>query len=236
MTTRPAGLKFKVCCIRSFAEAELAIHNGADFLGFVSAMPSGPGVIELAQIRDIVAAVHAMEHRDDLPVCVLLTSHLDAESILEDAHFCAVGAIQLVHHVDLAVHHDLSMRAPELHRIQVIHVEDERAISMAQNYAQHCDYLLLDSGRPSALQGGPLELGGTGRTHDWEISAAIVNRVDKPVFLAGGLNPANVNTAVARVRPFAVDACSGLRSSNMLDAAKLTNYVSELDAIDRHLM
>ena len=55
-------------------------------------------------------------------------------------------------------------------------------------------------------------LGGTGRVHDWAISRRIVEASPVPVFLAGGLTPANVTEAIRSVRPFGVDLCTGLRT------------------------
>ena len=83
--------------------------------------------------------------------------------------------------------------------MQVLHVCGEATLAQARAVAPLVDALLLDSGRPDA----PVkELGGTGRTHDWRISRAIVEAVDRPVFLAGGLEAGNVARAVATVRPF----------------------------------
>jgi phosphoribosylanthranilate isomerase len=69
------------------------------------------------------------------------------------------------------------------------------------------------------------ELGGTGRTHNWAISARLVAAVDKPVFLAGGLDAGNVAEAVAQVRPYGLDLCSKVRTVDQLDAAKLTAFM-----------
>ena len=91
--------------------------------------------------------------------------------------------------------------------------------------ARHCAFthihgLLLDSGRPDL----PVkELGGTGRVHDWEVSRAIRDAVDVPVFLAGGLHPGNVASAIATVRPFGVDLCSGIRVAGRLDEGRLAD-------------
>ncbi|MGH3989605.1 MAG: hypothetical protein ACRDTZ_20200, partial [Pseudonocardiaceae bacterium] len=69
--------------------------------------------------------------------------------------------------------------------------------------------ILLDSGNPNlAIK----ELGGTGRRHDWTISARIRERLDIPIFLAGGLNPDNATEALTTVRPFGLDVCSGGRA------------------------
>ena len=72
------------------------------------------------------------------------------------------------------------------------------------------------------------ELGGTGRAHDWEVSARIVAGVDVPVFLAGGLHAGNVAEAVRQVRPWGVDLCSGVRTDGRLDAGKLAAFVAAL--------
>ncbi|MEM3423739.1 MAG: phosphoribosylanthranilate isomerase, partial [Nitrososphaeria archaeon] len=60
----------------------------------------------------------------------------------------------------------------------------------------------------------PDRLGGTGLTHDWEISAEIVKTVKIPVILAGGLTPDNVKKAIKKVKPFGVDVNTGVKDSN----------------------
>jgi phosphoribosylanthranilate isomerase len=69
-------------------------------------------------------------------------------------------------------------------------------------------------------------LGGTGRTHDWSLSADIVAASPVPVLLAGGLRPENVAEAVAAVRPWGVDVCSGLRDgAGHLDSRCLAAFM-----------
>jgi phosphoribosylanthranilate isomerase len=70
------------------------------------------------------------------------------------------------------------------------------------------------------------------RVHDWPTSAAIVRASPVPVFLAGGLTAANVGAAIARVRPFAVDVCSGGRTDGRLDPAKLRAFVAAVGAAE----
>jgi len=71
------------------------------------------------------------------------------------------------------------------------------------------------------------ELGGTGRVHDWRVSRAIVERVKRPVFLAGGLTPDNVREARDAVNPYGFDLCSGVRTAGALDEAKLARFIAE---------
>jgi phosphoribosylanthranilate isomerase len=74
-------------------------------------------------------------------------------------------------------------------------------------------------------------LGGTGRRHNWQISRAICEAVGVPVFLAGGLNPENVQEAMREVAPFGLDLCSGVRTHGRLDETKLKRF---FDAIENH--
>ena len=89
----------------------------------------------------------------------------------------------------------------------------ENSVAEALSIAPAVDALLLDSGRPEA---SVRELGGTGRTHDWEISRRIRESAPVPVYLAGGLNAGNVEAAIQQVRPFGVDLCSGIRRKGAL--------------------
>ena len=67
------------------------------------------------------------------------------------------------------------------------------------------------------------------RTHNWEISRQIVEQVDIPVFLAGGLNANNVGEAVSVVKPYGVDLCSSVRTDGKLDAEKLQTFVAAVN-------
>jgi phosphoribosylanthranilate isomerase len=91
---------------------------------------------------------------------------------------------------------------------------------------------LLDSGRPNLAVP---QYGGTGRTHDWGISAEFRRRSPHPVFLAGGLTPANVRAAIVRVRPFGVDSCSGVRTQGRLDSGKLDAFIGAVREADLDL-
>ena len=114
----------------------------------------------------------------------------------------------------------------------MIHIEDERALELIGQYAPYVHAFLLDSGRPSLATP---EYGGTGRTHDWSVSAKFVQLSPRPVFLAGGLSPGNVKEAIRVVRPFGVDLCSGVRTDNQLDHVKLEEFISAVQKADEEL-
>ena len=207
--------RVKICCIQDVAEARLAIEHGASALGLVSAMPSGPGVIPEERIAEIADAVPP-------PIgTFLLTSLRSADEIIAQQRRCRTNTVQLCDSLPPGAHRDIRGALPGVALVQVIHVTGEESIREATAVAGQVDALLLDSGRPSS----PLkELGGTGRTHDWQISRQIRESVDVPVFLAGGLNPSNLAAAVREVGPFALDICSGVRTDGKLDAAKLKAF------------
>lgn len=210
------SLQVKICCIGSIAEAETAICLGADALGLVSRMPSGPGVIPDAVIADIARAV------PDHIATFLLTSLRAPEQIIEQHQRMKTDAIQLCDGLPEGAHDELRRNLPGVLLVQVIHVVDETAIDEAAVVARSADMLLLDSGRPS---GTVKVLGGTGRRHDWSVSKRICERVSVPVFLAGGLRPENVAEAVRIVRPAGVDVCTGVRTGGRLDADKAETFI-----------
>ena len=204
--------RVKICCISSVAEARLAVAHGAGALGLVSSMPSGPGPIPEARIAEIAATVPPGI------ASFLLTSRTDADAIVTQQRRCRVNTIQLCDALDDDAYGGLRAELPGIALVQVVHVTGEDALDQARAVAPRVDGILLDSGDPSL----PVkELGGTGRVHDWAISRRIVEAVDVPVYLAGGLDAGNVAEAIRRVRPFAVDLCSGVRTDGDLDEEKL---------------
>jgi len=105
-------------------------------------------------------------------------------------------------------------------------VTGPESVEEAQSIAPQVNAILLDSGNQSIRV---KELGGTGRTHDWSLSRAIRESIDVPLFLAGGLNPANVVEAITAVEPYGIDVCSGLRTDGRLDGVKLTAFFAALN-------
>ena len=214
--------RIKICCIQSEAEAGLAIANGADALGLVGTMPSGPGPIDDELIAGIAARVPP-------PIATfLLTSETEAEAIVAHARRCRANTLQLVDRVADEVYPQLRAALPGIKLVQVIHVAGEASVDEAIAAAAHADALLLDSGQPHAAI---RVLGGTGRVHDWALSRRIVEGVPCPVFLAGGLRADNVGAAIATVRPFGVDVCTGVRRADYsLDPDRLEPFVAAVAA------
>ena len=211
----PSNVQVKICCIANIEEARLAISFGASAIGLVSAMPSGPGPIS----EDLITIIAAT-----IPPGVatfLLTSKQDAPGIIAQQRRTKTNTIQIVDEFPLAEYGILREELPGVKLVQVVHVREESSIRKAVELSDYVDAILLDSGNPYLET---KELGGTGRVHDWSISMAIREKVNIPVYLAGGLTSENVAHAIETVGPFAVDVCSGVRTNGKLDEKKLSEF------------
>jgi len=215
--TRP---RVKICCISSIDEAKIAIEYGASALGLVGHMPSGPGVIGDELIYQIAKTVPP-------PISTfLLTSETKPQDII--AHYKRVNTttIQIVDELEKREYDLLRKELPNVKLVQVIHVINDNSVKEAIEISNHVDAILLDSGNPNL---SVKELGGTGRTHNWDLSREIRKSIPVPVFLAGGLNKDNVKQAIKTVEPFGLDLCSSVRTEGKLDRQKLKEFFNAIN-------
>ena len=209
--------RIKICCIASREEAKMAIHYGADAVGLVGKMPSGPGPIADELIAEISRFIPP-------PIATfLLTCEQSASNVIAHAKRTGTNTIQIVDELTEGGYLQIRYALPNIKLVQVIHVAGEKSIEEAVAVAPYVDAFLLDSGNPQAKI---KTLGGTGQVHNWAISRQITEAVAVPVYLAGGLHGGNVQEAIAQVKPFGVDVCSGVRTNGKLDPLKLAGFVN----------
>ncbi len=214
--TRP---RVKICCISSVEEAKLAIECGASALGLVGHMPSGPGVIGDELINQIAKSVPP-------PISTfLLTSETKPIEIISHYKRVNTTTIQIVDELEKREYEILRNELPNVKLVQVIHVIDDKSVKEAIEVSSYVDAILLDSGNPNLTI---KELGGTGRTHNWELSREIRKSISIPLFLAGGLNKDNVKQAIDFVEPFGLDLCSSIRTNGQLDKIKLKDFFNAI--------
>ncbi|HPT22854.1 MAG TPA: phosphoribosylanthranilate isomerase [Bacteroidales bacterium] len=209
-------IRIKICCISSIEEAGTAIELGADAIGLVGRMPSGPGPISDELIRKIARSV------PPLTGTFLLTSEVSAGKIIEHHKRAQTSTIQIVDILSHGTYSQIKEALPPVKIVQVIHVIDSASVEQAIRLSENVDALLLDSGNPNLKI---KELGGTGRVHNWTLSRQIRDNAKCPVILAGGLNPENVSQAIEAVDPFGIDVCSGVRTEGRLDREKLSRFI-----------
>jgi phosphoribosylanthranilate isomerase len=99
--------------------------------------------------------------------------------------------------------------------IQAFRVDTQEDVQRAQRSS--ADFVLLDAGT-----------GGTGTCFDW----SLIQSLERPYFLAGGLGPENVADAVKTLRPFAVDVSSGIETDGVKDPEKMKDFVRAVRAAD----
>jgi phosphoribosylanthranilate isomerase len=206
--------KVKICGNTNEHDAFRAAELGADFLGFI---------VDVDFSEDSVTKEEAKKLMKRIPLETrpVLVTYLDkASKIIQLAKDVKPEIIQLHNpKVDLKTIGKVRKALPKLKIIKTIHVSDESAIEEAKKYEDYVDYLLLDTKTKT-------KLGGTGVVHDWEISRKIVKSVKCKVFLAGGLNQTNVSIAIGKVKPFAVDTNSGVKSKpRKKDKLKLEKFI-----------
>lgn len=182
-------------------------------------MPSGPGVISESLIAEIARRIPPFVSS------VLLISKRSSSEIIEQHRRCRTNAIQICDGLDPDGLDEVARALPDVDIIRAIHVYGEGSLEESETVSPYVDGILLDSGSKG---GSVVELGGTGRTHDWDVSWRIVEAVEVPVILAGGLNPGNVAEAMRLVKPYAVDVCSGVRTGGSLDSDKLQSFMSRV--------
>lgn len=132
-------------------------------------------------------------------------------SCRDAGHAVSLGADAVRIHSPMGLQEALRLRRrrPGLRILKSVHILDESCLTSAALYADRVDAFVADSFNPATGQ-----VGGTGITHDWGLTARLVRHVPRPVILAGGLTPMNVREAIQRVRPYGVDVNSGVKAAD----------------------
>ena len=184
--------------MQSVDEALAVAALGAHHVGVTPSARGLPGEIdellaaEICRSLEGVATSVALSVETDIAAIESMANKVRPDIV----HLCAPAGTVAPNDVDRLRH---SIAGTQL--MQAIAVTGPEAIKVAGSYAQHVDYLILDS-VDSKIAG----IGAAGKVHDWTVSRAIVDAVSIPVVLAGGLSPKNVTEAITTVRPWGVDS------------------------------
>lgn len=195
-------LRVKICGNRTGEELALAVRLGADAVGLIVGVRH--------RTEDALEVGTAASFLGLIPVfvnSVLVTHLLTAREVMELHSSVPTSTIQLHDDIPVAEVEIIRRQIPRTPLIKAIGVSDLSAIATARQFEPLVDALLLDTRTNDRI-------GGTGTVHDWAISRKIVQAVDKPVILAGGLTPENLVEAVNFVQPYGVDVNSGVEFDN----------------------
>ena len=215
-------IRTQIAGISKFEDALAAIEAGADALGFTLRLPGGQHErLDDDGAREIVRLLPPFVSK------VLVTYLNVAPEAAELVRYLGLQAIQF--HGEVAVREVKWFRreAPGVKIIKSIIVRDEQAVEDARFWEEWADALITDTFDPETGK-----TGATGMIHDWSISRRIVETVEVPVILAGGLKPDNVAEAVRAVRPWGVDVHTGVeREDGSFDPVKARQFVLEAESV-----
>lgn len=219
------SLWIKICGNTSLADAQLAAEAGADAVGFVFA-PS-PRQVTVAAVAKITPSLPNTVERIGVFV------HSTAEDMTAAVRACGLTGVQL--HFDAAADLPARLRdqlGPDVRILRVMHFEagsDWGAKLAAYDADPNVDGVLVDSRTATAA-------GGTGLAFDWETAAKTVFQDAKALkrIAAGGLTPDNVAEAIGTMRPWGVDAVSGVEAApGRKDPEKVRVFVARARAAGR---
>ena len=206
-------IKVKICANKSIEEAKMSIDAGADIIGIL--------VGQEHTSNDFVDKYTAKEIADFAKgKCdISLVTHLtNAEDIIGLTNFIGNNVIQL--HSDIE-EIEVKKELQNVKLVRLIHVSVDGEICTNYKKIKYADYYLLDSFNLKTNQ-----VGGTGLIHDWNKSRELIKILDKPTFLAGGLNPDNVVDAIKRANPYGVDVNSGCKNvKGIKDKEKVKEFI-----------
>jgi len=207
--------KVKICGLTNDEDARTCALLGADMIGcIVDIGVETPREVSAERAMDIFSA---LPHHVDT---VVVTAASSASKVMEVIGATGASAVQLHGKEDLELVKKVSSESGGK-VIKTVHVTGKESIEEAERFARHCYALLLET--PSK------GLGGSGRTHNWKVSKRIVEAVDVPIFLSGGLRPENVGKAIREVRPYAVDVSSGVEAGpGIKDYIGVANFIREV--------
>jgi phosphoribosylanthranilate isomerase len=205
-------VKVKICGITQEDDLEMAVQAGADAIGFVVNVEDSPRNLPLEKARDLIEKLP--NHIDSVAVTVFN----QLQKIEEMYQKVRPRFIQL-HGVPLGLNCREKL-PPDLRLVVAVNATSPNAIEDALSHSVSVDALLVDT----CSAGG---FGGTGRTHDWNLSRKIRDAIyPVPMILAGGLTPENVGHATNAVRPYEVDVSTGVESRpGIKDPAKTVEFV-----------
>ena len=205
-------MRVKICGLMRLSDVNAAVNEGADAVGFVVESPSSPRNLSLTKAQELMRAVKMFSTK------VVVTSAHDPKRIVAMCAKLRPDALQLHYHTPELVHILRKKQSTSL--ILATGIQDSSSLKQARSTSKYADAVLVDSPSSTGMV-------GTGRTHNWGLTARIRNAIHPhPLILAGGLTADNVKAAIEVVNPFAVDVSSGVeRTIGVKDHDKIRKFI-----------
>ncbi len=196
--------KVKICGFTDPDNARDASIAGVDAVGLIF-YDKSPRNVDVQKAQEIIDALPPFVNRVGLFV--------NANPSFVDEILCEVPLDTLQFHGDESLLDCTQYQMPFIKSLRVR--PDTNVVQVAEQFSS-ASAILLDSFNPSSF-------GGTGEAFDWSLACVDISL---PIILAGGLNSDNVSSAIRQVRPYAVDASSGVESApGVKDIDKIEAFI-----------
>ena len=196
--------KVKICGFTEAENAREAAIAGVDAVGLVF-YDKSPRNVDIFRAQEIIEGLPPFVNRVGLFV--------NANPSFVDEVLCEVPLDTLQFHGDESL---LDCSQYQMPFIKSLRVKPETNVFQVADEFSSASAILLDSFNPSAY-------GGTGEAFDWSLACVDISL---PIILAGGLNETNVSAAISQVKPYAVDASSGVESApGVKDIDKIVAFI-----------
>jgi Phosphoribosylanthranilate isomerase len=209
-------MRVKICGIKSIEDAQKVVEFGGDAIGLlVGQEHNSKDFITIEQAKTIVNKMPPF-------ISTVLVTHINnADDVIEMITKIGVNTVQLHSDIDINSIKKIKSSCPNIKIIKLVHIIDEQSIDQVRLFADVSDAILLDTVNFETNQ-----VGGTGKTHNWDIDRKIVEEIDANIIVAGGLNKDNVKNAVQEIKPFGVDVNSGVQNElGFKDYNKLKEFI-----------
>ncbi|REJ78616.1 MAG: tryptophan synthase subunit beta [Acidobacteria bacterium] len=209
-------VRIKICGITNHEDATAAVECGADELGF-NFYKGSPRYIEPSEAAEITSSIPSSIRKTGVFV------NDDSDRIAAIAEEVGLDAIQL--HGDESEAECAAVgKKTGLPVIKAVRVR--KGEKPAFPSPEISEAVLLDTFSARAF-------GGTGESFDWSDARSFFEG-ERRIYLAGGLEPSNVAEAVCRLKPYAIDVCSGVElEPGRKDHRKMAEFVSRARTADR---
>lgn len=206
--------KLKICGLTRLEDARYCAAAGADYLGFIQ-YEASPRYVSPERVKEIVDWIHGPE-----AVGVFVDAGADDVNRIADA--AGFALVQL--HGDEPPAYCARIERPVIKALAVRPETTPASLrERMEAYAPYVRYFLLDTAKAG-------QRGGTGQAFDWDKARSLTGTFD--VFVAGGIDAANVGEAVRRLDPFGVDLASSVEASpGVKDFDRLADFFEAFDAL-----
>jgi phosphoribosylanthranilate isomerase len=211
----------KIDGISRIEDARAVIEAGADYPGLVFA-PS-PRQVSPETARRIVGALKDFQPK---PQVVGVFVNTPASEINRLADFCGLELVQLSGDESWEYCRDINRPV-----IKVVHISENMGVETVLEEIATGESVLGTDGFTCLLDTGVKgHYGGTGKKFDWKLAGEVGRH--RPVIIAGGLTPENVEEAIRTARPWGVDVSSGVETDGSKDSARIKAFVRAVRRVD----